>query len=638
MKMAPSSKHIFLVVFALFAIASLQPSAAVRDTQVFKPTVAADAVRHEAPEIVNAADVTQPSTLLPPLPPIPSIQIPPLPPLPSIPSFQIPTLPPLPPIPNFQIPTLPPLPPIPSFQIPTLPPLPPIPSLQIPTLPPLPPIPSFQIPTLPPLPPVPTIQVPLLPPLPPLPTIQIPPLPQIPTTPGSPGSSQSALEAPTMPQPTECLSSLMDLMPCMEYLITNAVTAPSSICCDGFKTIVEKAPICLCHGINGNVNKFMPAPIDFMRMMTLPATCGVNPPQALAKCSTGPVPPLMPAPAPAPTPAAAQSPGPSANTQKASLAIETMKMAPSSKHILVVFALFAIASLQPSAAVRDTQVFKPTVAVNDVRQEAPEIISAADVTQPSTLLPPLPPIPSIQIPPLPPLPSIPSIQIPTLPPLPPIPSFQIPTLPPLPPIPSFQIPTLPPLPQIPSFHIPTLPPLPPIPSIQIPALAPLPPVPTIQIPPLPPFPSLPTIQIPPLPQVPATTPGVPAAPILAVTSSQSAVMTPTISQPTECLSPLMDLMPCVEYLITDTMTAPPSICCDGFKALVEKAPICLCYGINGNINKLMPMPIDFMRMMSLPATCGVNPPEALAKCSTGPVPPLMPGPAPTAAPSPGPSA
>ncbi|KAF2925929.1 hypothetical protein DAI22_06g089200 [Oryza sativa Japonica Group] len=201
------------------------------------------------------------------------------------------------------------LPPLQTIQIPGLPPLPPLPTIQIPCLPPLQPLPTIQIPGLPQLQPLPTIQIPELPPLPPL-------LPSVSITPGSsgapvqvPNSSQSALAvaAPITPQPTECLSSLMALMPCVEYATKTDVPAPPSVCCDGFKSLVEMAPICLCHGINGNIGKFMPAPIDLTRMMSLPATCGVTPPvEALTKCFTGPVPPLMPA----PTPAAAPSPSP----------------------------------------------------------------------------------------------------------------------------------------------------------------------------------------------------------------------------------------------------------------------------------------------------------------------------------------
>lgn len=79
----------------------------------------------------------------------------------------------------------------------------------------------------------------------------------------------------------------MGLMPCMDYLTNTSVRAPPSTCCDGFNSLVDKAPICLCHGMNGDINKLMPAPIDFMRMMSLPVTCGVTLPlQTLAKCSS----------------------------------------------------------------------------------------------------------------------------------------------------------------------------------------------------------------------------------------------------------------------------------------------------------------------------------------------------------------
>uniref|UniRef100_A0A0E0I0H2 Bifunctional inhibitor/plant lipid transfer protein/seed storage helical domain-containing protein n=1 Tax=Oryza nivara TaxID=4536 RepID=A0A0E0I0H2_ORYNI len=300
--MAPFKTILLVVFFALFAVSSLQPSAAVRDAQVFKPTVA-------------NADVTQPSASLvglpglAPLQPLPTIQIPGLPPLPQLPTIQIPSLPPLQPLPTIQIPGLSPLQPIPTIQIPSLPQLPPLPTIQIPGLPTLPQLPTIQIPGLPQLPTLPTIQIP-----------ELPPLPSVSITPGSPGvparipiSSQSALAAaPIAPQqPTECLSSLMALMPCMEYVTKADVPAPPSVCCDGFKSLVEKAPICLCHGINGNISKLMPAPIDLTRIMSLPATCGVAPPvEALTKCFTGPVPPLMPA----STPAAAPSPSPEPST------------------------------------------------------------------------------------------------------------------------------------------------------------------------------------------------------------------------------------------------------------------------------------------------------------------------------------
>jgi hypothetical protein len=73
----------------------------------------------------------------------------------------------------------------------------------------------------------------------------------------------------------------------MDYLTnTGGVNTPPSTCCDGFKTLVNEAPICLCHGLNGDVNKIMSAPKDFMCMMSLPATCRVAlPMQTLTKCA-----------------------------------------------------------------------------------------------------------------------------------------------------------------------------------------------------------------------------------------------------------------------------------------------------------------------------------------------------------------
>ncbi|KAG8080644.1 hypothetical protein GUJ93_ZPchr0007g4376 [Zizania palustris] len=248
--MAPSSESIVVVVFALFAVASLQPSAAVRNAQVFKLTAENQEAQEE--KATTGSGIPQfPMAQLPPLPPLPQFLIPQLPSLPSFPQFVIPQLPPLLQLPQFVIPQLPLLPPLPQFQIPLME--------------------NY------------------------LGSLGTPPQQQVPSSPNT----------PAVPLPKVCLPSLMQLMPCMEYLTQSSVAAPPSTCCSGFKSLVDKAPICLCHGINGNINKFTPAPIDFARMMSLPATCNVTLPlQTLAQCSTGPVPPLIPAAAPSPGPSA----------------------------------------------------------------------------------------------------------------------------------------------------------------------------------------------------------------------------------------------------------------------------------------------------------------------------------------------
>ncbi|CAM0906588.1 unnamed protein product [Alopecurus aequalis] len=148
------------------------------------------------------------------------------------------------------------------------------------------------------------------PPQSPVVTPATPPPPQLPTTPVSPAtpppSQQPATPvSPTTPPPppaqlTECLTPLMGLMPCMDYLTTTTVPTPPATCCGAFKSLVDNAPICLCHGLNGDINKIMPAPMNFMRMMSLPGSCNVPLPlQTLAQCSSVPVPPLNPPAAPA---------------------------------------------------------------------------------------------------------------------------------------------------------------------------------------------------------------------------------------------------------------------------------------------------------------------------------------------------
>ncbi|KAJ1279987.1 hypothetical protein BS78_04G197700 [Paspalum vaginatum] len=126
----------------------------------------------------------------------------------------------------------------------------------------------------------------------------------------------SLVSSPPPPQPTECMTSLVGMLPCMDYLTNITVLTPPGQCCDGLKSIIKDAPICLCHGMNGDMNKFLPKPVDPVRMMILPLTCGTTLPiQTLFMCNSQQVPPIMPpipaeppvTPGPA-TPPAASSP------------------------------------------------------------------------------------------------------------------------------------------------------------------------------------------------------------------------------------------------------------------------------------------------------------------------------------------
>ncbi|XP_004963266.2 non-specific lipid-transfer protein-like protein At2g13820 [Setaria italica] len=85
------------------------------------------------------------------------------------------------------------------------------------------------------------------------------------------------------------------MMPCTDYLTNMTVLTPPGQCCDGLKTIIRDAPICLCHGMTGGLNQFLPKPVDHLRMTALPLACGtVLPIQTLFMCNSNQVPPIMP--------------------------------------------------------------------------------------------------------------------------------------------------------------------------------------------------------------------------------------------------------------------------------------------------------------------------------------------------------
>ncbi|CAN6332578.1 unnamed protein product [Urochloa humidicola] len=109
--------------------------------------------------------------------------------------------------------------------------------------------------------------------------------------------------SPPPPPPAECMTPLSAAMPCMDYLTNITVLTPPGECCDGIKAVIRDAPICLCHGMNGGMNQFLPNPVDPLRMAVLPLVCGTMMPiQTLLMCNSNQVPPIMlPTPA-APTP------------------------------------------------------------------------------------------------------------------------------------------------------------------------------------------------------------------------------------------------------------------------------------------------------------------------------------------------
>ncbi|CAN6201849.1 unnamed protein product [Urochloa humidicola] len=132
-------------------------------------------------------------------------------------------------------------------------------------------------------------------------------VPPHPSTAGGAAPARSSPPPAPAPPLTECMTPLIGMLQCMDYLTNLTVLTPPPACCDGLKAVIRDAPICLCHGMTGDMNSLMPKPIDPVRMITVPLLCGaVLPIQTILSCNTQQVPPIfppMPAPAPADAPA-----------------------------------------------------------------------------------------------------------------------------------------------------------------------------------------------------------------------------------------------------------------------------------------------------------------------------------------------
>ncbi|XBI83011.1 hypothetical protein VPH35_091576 [Triticum aestivum] len=109
-------------------------------------------------------------------------------------------------------------------------------------------------------------------------------------------------------------------------------------------------------------------------------------------------------------------------------------------------------------------------------------------------------------------------------------------------------------------------------------------------------------------------PGTPGAPpaqrlpgFLHVPPSTGSAAAPSTPPPAECLTPLMQMAPCVDYLTNITVVTPPATCRDGLKS------------------QALPHAIDPIRMIILPLRCGAMLPlRTLLTCSAQPLPPLAP--------------
>ncbi|XP_062198317.1 non-specific lipid-transfer protein C6-like [Phragmites australis] len=98
-----------------------------------------------------------------------------------------------------------------------------------------------------------------------------------------------------------CVSSLLDLSPCLAFFKDAGATAAPAGCCAGLQTIIDTQPVCLCHIVNHTLERAIGVDIPIDRAFTLLGDiCRLAPPQEVfTSCGNkGKVPPLYVCPAP----------------------------------------------------------------------------------------------------------------------------------------------------------------------------------------------------------------------------------------------------------------------------------------------------------------------------------------------------
>ncbi|CAO2211555.1 unnamed protein product [Urochloa humidicola] len=80
---------------------------------------------------------------------------------------------------------------------------------------------------------------------------------------------------------TECRSSLAKYMPACAGFLTGggASSSPQSKCCDAINPFFDDkstTPLCLCHVVNGDLGKLLPAPMNHTRANSFLQQCGLD--------------------------------------------------------------------------------------------------------------------------------------------------------------------------------------------------------------------------------------------------------------------------------------------------------------------------------------------------------------------------
>lgn len=81
---------------------------------------------------------------------------------------------------------------------------------------------------------------------------------------------------------SNCVTTLVGLTPCMNYVTGNSTT-PSSTCCTSLSSVVQSNPQCLCSLVNGG-GSGLGIPINQTLALALPAACNVQTPP-ISRCN-----------------------------------------------------------------------------------------------------------------------------------------------------------------------------------------------------------------------------------------------------------------------------------------------------------------------------------------------------------------
>uniref|UniRef100_A0A1D1YBR5 Non-specific lipid-transfer protein-like protein At5g64080 n=1 Tax=Anthurium amnicola TaxID=1678845 RepID=A0A1D1YBR5_9ARAE len=111
---------------------------------------------------------------------------------------------------------------------------------------------------------------------------------------------------------SSCMTAIVGLSPCLNYITGNSST-PSSSCCTQLASVVRSQSQCLCTVLNGGAAQFGIA-VNQTMALALPGACKVQtPPVSQCNAASG-GPPTSPTPAPKEVPAPAPSATPSEST------------------------------------------------------------------------------------------------------------------------------------------------------------------------------------------------------------------------------------------------------------------------------------------------------------------------------------